>query len=122
MTFKPAIWFPIAVGLSVVNLVGVGFAAGQVEPWHAAIHAGLALAFGLWAQRLRSRLGGSERQARPEALEAQVSGLEALEVEVSRLRQEVSDMQERLDFAERLLAQRPDPRRVGPERQGPKQP
>ena len=122
MTFKPAIWFPIAVGLSVVNLVGVGFAAGQVEPWHAAIHAGLALAFGLWAQRLRSRLGGSERQARPEALEAQVSGLEALEVEVGRLRQEVSEMQERLDFAERLLAQRPDPRRVGPERQGPKQP
>jgi len=125
MTFKPTIWFPIAVGLSVINLVGVGFAAGQVEPWHAAIHAGLALAFGLWAQRLRSRLGGSERQARPEALEAQVSGLEALEaleVEVSRLRQEVSDMQERLDFAERLLAQRPDPRRVGPERQDPKQP
>jgi predicted nucleic acid-binding Zn-ribbon protein len=51
-----------------------------------------------------------------------VSGLEALEAEVSRLRQEVSEMQERLDFAERLLAQRPDPRRMGPERQGPKQP
>ena len=119
MTFKPAIWFPIAVGLSVLNLVGVGFATG---PAHTTIHAALALAFGLWAGRLRSRLGGSERQARPEALEAQVSGLEALEAEVGRLRQEVSEMQERLDFAERLLAQRPDPRRVGPERQGPKQP
>ena len=119
MTFKPAIWFPIAVGLSVLNLVGVGVATG---PAHTTIHAALALAFGLWAARLRSRLRGSERQARPEALEAQVSGLEALEAEVSRLRQEVSEMQERLDFAERLLAQRPDPRRVGPERQGPKQP
>ena len=119
MTFKPATWFPIAVGLSVLNLVGVGFATG---PAHTTTHAALALAFGLWAGRLRSRLGGSERQARPEALEAQVSGLEALEAEVSRLRQEVSEMQERLDFAERLLAQRPDPRRVGPERQGPKQP
>ena len=119
MTFKPAIWFPIAVGLSVLNLVGVAFATG---PAHTTIHAALALAFGLWAGRLRSRLGGSERQARPEALEAQVSGLVVVVAEVSRLRQEVSEMRERLDFAERLLAQRPDPRRVGPERPGPKQP
>ena len=53
MTFKPAIWYPIAVVLSVINVLGVGFAARSAEPWHAAIHAVLALAFGLWAQRLR---------------------------------------------------------------------
>ncbi len=46
MTFKPAIWFPIAVVLSVINVVGAGFAAGQAEPLHATIHAALALAFG----------------------------------------------------------------------------
>ena len=113
MTFKPAIWYPIAVALSVINLVGVGFAA---EPWHATIHAALALAFGLWAHRLRQGPGGSELQARLEALEAEVSKLEALEAEVRMLRQELTETQERLDFAERLLAQGPEARRVGPQR------
>ncbi len=107
MTFKPALWHPIAVVLSVINLVGVGFAAGAAEPWHAAGHAALGLAFGLWAQRLRQGPpGGSELQAQ----------VEALEVEVSNVRQELSETQERLDFAERLLAQGAESRRVGPER------
>jgi hypothetical protein len=106
MTFKPALWRPIAAVLSVINLVGVGFAAGAAEPWHAAGHAGLALAFGLWAQRLRQGpSGGGEGQAR----------LEGLEADVSDLRRELSEAQERLDFAERLLAQQPESRRVGPE-------
>lgn len=114
MTFKPAIWYPIAVVLSVLNLAGVvAFAA---EPWHAGAHAALAVAFGIWAQRLRQRRGGSELHARLEALEADVNRLDALDAEVGKLRQELSEAQERLDFAERLLAQRPDPRRVGPER------
>ena len=113
MTFKPAIWFPIAVLLSVSNLVAVGFAAGSA---HATIHAGLALAFGLWAYRLRKGPGGSDLQARLEALEAEVSRFEALEADVSKLRQELSEAQERLDFAERLLAQGAEARRVGPQR------
>lgn len=112
MTFKPTIWYPIAVVLSVINLVAVAFAVGPVQPWHATIHAALALAFGLWAQRLRQGPGGSEFQASLETPEA----LESLEAEVGRLRQELSEMQERLDFAERLLAQGPEARRVGPQR------
>jgi hypothetical protein len=106
MTFKPAIWQPIAVVLSALNLVAVGAAAGAAEPWHAAVHGSLALAFGLWAQRLRQRPGGGELQGR----------LEVLEAEVSNLRGELSEMQERLDFAERLLAQGPETPRVDPER------
>ena len=35
-------------------------------------------------------------------------GVEALELEVNSLRQELSDAQERIDFAERLLAQNKD--------------
>jgi len=116
MTFKPAIWYPIAAVLSVINLVAVGFTAGPAQPWHATIHAALALAFGLWAQRLRKGPGGSDLQARLEGLEAEASRLEALEGEVSKLRQELSEAQERLDFFERLLAQGPESRRVGPER------
>jgi hypothetical protein len=102
MTFKPAIWRPIAFVLSVINLVAVGFAAGSAEPWHATTHAALALAFGLWAQRLRQVPGGSEQQAQ----------LDALEADVSNLGRELSEAQERLDFAERLLAQGPEARRV----------
>ena len=103
MTFKPAIWYPIAVVLSAINLVAVGFAAGEPQPWHAALHAALALAFGLWAQRLRQGPGGSEFQA----------PLEGLEAEVDALRAEVAELHERMDFAERLLAQVPETRRVG---------
>ncbi len=112
MTFKPAIWFPIAVVLSAANLVAAGLYAA--EPWHAAMHAALALAFGLWAQRLRKDpggggAGGGELRAR----------LEALEAEVSRLGQELSETQERLDFAERVLAQGREAHRVGPQRSSP---
>jgi anti-sigma-K factor RskA len=93
-----------------------GVVVYAAEPWHAGAHAALAVAFAIWAQRLRQRPGRSELTARLEALEADVNRLDALDAEVGRLRQELSEAQERLDFAERLLAQRPDPRRVGPER------
>ena len=94
MTFKPALWYPIAVVLAALNLIGAGFAAGSAEPMHAAAHVALAVAFGLWARRLRDGPGSN--------------ALEALEFEVSNLRRELGETQERLDFAERLLA--------GPER------
>src|SRR2546422_11771654 len=116
MTFKRAIWYSIAVVLSAINLVGVGFAVGPGQPWHAATHAALALAFGLWAQRLRQGPGGSDVQARLEGLEAEVSSLEALEGEVSKLRQELSGGAERLGFFERALAHGAGRRRVGPQR------
>jgi hypothetical protein len=116
MTFKPATWYPIALALSVLNLVGAGFAVGQAQPPHAAIHVALALAFGVWARRLRQRPGGSEPPAGVDALDA----LDRLEAEVSQLRHELNETQERLDFAERLLAQGSEARRVGQQRQDPK--
>ncbi len=106
MSFKSRIWYPIAAVLSGLNLVGVGFAAGEPEPWHAGGHAVLALAFGLWAQHLRNRRVANEFPAPLEALEG-------LEVEVSNLRQELNEVQERLDFTERLLAQGSEVRRGG---------
>jgi predicted outer membrane protein len=115
MTFKPAVWFPIAVVLSLGNLVAVWFAAVPAEPMHATIHAALSLGSGLWAYRLRQRLGQKDRRLAPEAVEA-LDALEALEIEATKLRQELSEAQERLDFAERLLAQDPESRRMGPQR------
>ena len=111
MTFKPAIWRPIAAVLAVINLVAGGYAAGLAEPRHAAIHGVLALAFAWWAYRLRRGPSGSEREPRLEAPEA----MAALEAEMSRLREDLSETQERLDFAERMLAQKPDARRMGPQ-------
>ena len=108
MTFKPAIWQPIAVVLSVLNLVAGSFAAASAEPWwHVTMHATLALGFGLWAQRL-----GLGRASAGSELAA---GLEALQFELNDLRRELTETQERLDFVERRLAQGPDPHRVGPE-------
>ena len=106
MTFKPGFWRPAAMVLSGINLVGVGFAAGAAEPWHAGIHATLALAFWSWAQRLRERSGG----------EPQLPRLETLELEVGELRRELVEAQERLDFAERMLAQGAEARRLDAER------
>jgi hypothetical protein len=108
MMFKRGIWYPIAIVLSGVNLVGVGFAAGQTQAWHAGVHAGLALAFGLWAQRMGHRPPASEFPVAPEAFES-------LEAEVSRLRDDLSETQERLDFTERLVVQGQEARRVGPQ-------
>jgi TolA-binding protein len=106
MNFKPAVWQPIATVLTLVNLVAVGFAAAAAQPLHAATHAGLAVAFGIWALRLKQAPVRGDLEER----------LDALEAEVDRMRGELSEAQERLNFAERVLAQAPDQRRMGPER------
>jgi hypothetical protein len=106
MTFKSWIWQPTALGLSALNLVGVGMAAGAAEPWHAGIHATLAIAFWSWAQRLR--------QAPPES--GRLPRVETLELDVSELRRELGEAQERLDFTERMLAQGVEARRQDSER------
>lgn len=106
MKFKPAVWFPISTILAVINIGAAGFAARDAEPLHAGIHAALAVAFGLWAQRLRRRrTDGGELQA----------DMQALETEVDTLRQELAEAHERLDFAERVLSQKADTRRVDPQ-------
>ena len=110
MTFKPALWRPIAIGLSAVNLVAVGLAAASVEPWHAAGHTALAVALGVWAERLGRGKGTVGREGQNE------SRLDELEGDLGNLRRELSETQERLDFAERVLAQAAEARRVGPER------
>ena len=111
MTFKPAVWYPISVVLSVVNLIAVGFTAGPNQPVHATIHAALALGFGVWAYRLRQAPRDLEGSAGFEV----PARLDALEDEVGRMRQELSETQERVDFAERLLAREAETRRMGPQ-------
>lgn len=106
MTFKSRLWHPAALALGALNLVGVGFAAGGAEPVHAGVHAVLAVAFWSWAQRLREKREDGGRLPRADDLE----------LEVGELRRELGEVQERLDFAERMLAQRAETRRLDPER------
>lgn len=58
MTLNPRVWVPIAQFLTVVNLGAVYFAARQSEPWHAVLHAVLAVGFTLGVDWLRFRARG----------------------------------------------------------------
>lgn len=102
MALNPKVWYPVAVGAAVLNLVAVPFFMGS----HSAIHAVLAVGFGLWAQRLRQRQDTGDRlQVEAGSTQQLQEGFEALEAEVVRLRQELVETQERVDFVERVLAQ-----------------
>ena len=116
MIFKPTTWYRIAVALTVLNLVGGGFAVGSAEPGHAAVHGVLALGFWLWARRLRPRLGEGEAEGEREIESGSETRLEALDAEMSNLRRELDETQERLDFAERMLARGAETRRADPPR------
>ena len=102
MALNPRIWYPIAVGATVINVVSAAVFTGA----HAGAHAVLAVAFGLWAQRLRQRTASDAgQQVEAGTTEQLREGFEALEAEVLRLRQELAETQERVDFVERVLAQ-----------------
>lgn len=102
MALKPSTWYPIALILSGLNLIAVPVYAA--DAMHALAHGMAAVAFGFWAQRLKQRRDQAMEQL---ALEGQdASRMELLEDELTRLRNELTEAQERLDFTERMLAQR----------------
>lgn len=111
MALKPSKWYPVAIILAALNLIAVPVYAS--DPMHAMAHGAAGVAFGLWAQRLRHR---RDEQRTIEAGEGE--RMELLEDELARLRQELTEAQERLDFTERMLAQRSqqDSQRAEPRR------
>ena len=102
MTFKSALWQPMAVVLTVINLIGV---AAATMPWHATVHAVLALGFGLWAQRLRQGPAGGDLNAVRQQVEEQAAALEDAQRMLASQATQLSELHERVDFAERLLTQ-----------------
>jgi nitrogen fixation-related uncharacterized protein len=109
MQFKPSIWFPIALILAAANLIAVPVYAA--DPWHSFAHGAVGVAFALWAQRLKQRRD-RDREAQQSLETPAGDRLEGVEDELTRLRHELSETQERLDFTERMLAQRKqDPQR-----------
>jgi uncharacterized protein (DUF342 family) len=75
-------------------------------PISAIIMAGLVKIARLWGPGVQVQSGAAMKQLE--------SRLETVEQELAALQQDVSETQERLDFAERLLAQTREGKRIGP--------
>jgi hypothetical protein len=90
----------LPVILGVLNFIGFVFALLSGEPWHAMAHAAAAIPLAFWAHRSRFQ---------PRVSSGESDRIDELETEVNELRRELGNAQERLDFAERLMAQRPQP-------------
>jgi len=105
--FKPSLWHPVTVVLSGINLAAAGFAAASGESTHAAVHVILAMAFGFWAQRLRQGPGAAvDDLSRMKAeMDRQAAALEETQAMLASQSTELAELQERLDFTERMLAQ-----------------
>ncbi len=102
MAPKTRFWNAVLVVLSAANVVSVWFAARPAEPWHATIHAALAVGFGVWAQRrmLREpRRDAGRTDLADERLERIERAIDAVAVEVER----IGEMER---FASKILAAR----------------
>lgn len=100
MWFKHRAWVPAAWILAAVNVVSVWFAAVPAEPWHATVHGVLAVGFALGAQRLRMRGQLAMGQDLQEALDEN----ERLRQTLEGVQPRMLELEERVDFTERLLA------------------
>ena len=106
MTIKT--WRRLALLASAFNVAGAGFAIAAGEGWHAGIHVSLALGFGFASQRL----GQIDRSAAPNSVQSQVdaqaAALEEAQTLLALQAKQLTDLEERVDFAERMLAQARD--------------
>ena len=111
MTIKT--WRRLAVVASVFNVAGAAFAIAAGEGWHAGIHVSLAFGFGFAAQRL----GEIDRKAAPGShqsqLDAQAAALEEAQAMLALQAKQLTELEERVDFAERMLAQARDKQKLG---------
>jgi len=116
MWFRHRAWIPIAWVLSLINFGGVWFAAGEGEPGHVALHAALAILFALGAQRLqaRQRPDLNSRVVDPTEQGQTLEDVQARLGELDQLKQRISELEERVDFAERLLVKQREAQRLGP--------
>ena len=83
MWFKHRAWIPIAWLLSLLNLGAVWFAAQPAEPWHATVHALLAVLFAVGARHLMARTASAPIDAsRVDRLQ---QGVDVIALEVERI-------------------------------------
>jgi hypothetical protein len=96
----------LAIVLSWINLAGLVMAVVAGEMMHAAAHVAVGAGLYMWIKRLDE----SARDGDDVSEDGDAGRIEGLENEVDDLRRELTEAQERLDFAERMLAQRPPQR------------
>lgn len=99
----------IAIVLSVINAGGLIAALGAGEPLHAFAHMAAGAGLLMWLRHISTqiRAGGDEYEQVADAADRErIAGLEN---EVDQLRRELAEAQERMDFTERMLAQRARP-------------
>ena len=101
MSSRVSRWYPVAVGLAVINFLSIPFTGGM-GLWHPLSHMVLAGVFGMCAYRMKLEANEGEKDQLDAGETA--ARLDALEGDMNHLRQELMETQERLDFAERVLA------------------
>ncbi len=110
MWFTHRAWIPTAWVLSAANLVSVWFAALPGEPAHATLHAVLAVSLALGARHLTTRRRAEETYA---DLQQAIDQNEQLQQNAEGMQARVTELEERLDFTERLLVQQRNSERLG---------
>lgn len=102
MWFKHRAWIPVAWLAAAANVAAVWFAAQPAEPWHATGHAVAGVLLALGARHLTER----RRHAMPGAdLQLALEEGERLQQMIGEMQPRIQELEERLDFAERLLVQ-----------------
>jgi len=96
--FKHRAWIPVAWLAALGNLLSVPFAVG--EPAHATVHALLAGLFALGARRLMAR---QQAGALNEQAQQTIDQNEDLRQTIEAMQARLLELEERMDFAERLL-------------------
>ena len=104
----------IALALSVVNIAGAGFAIASSEPWHAGAHISLALVFAFAATRLKAGAAGNDVAGLRQQLDDQAAAIEDAQAKLALQSTQLAELHERVDFAERMLAQARDRTKLGP--------
>ena len=113
MWFTHRAWIPVAWLAAALNVAAVWFAARPAEPFHATGHALLAVLLALGARHLTER----RRNAMPGAeLQQALEEGERLKQTIDEMHPRLQELEERLDFTERLLAQQRDAGRGDPPR------
>jgi uncharacterized protein HemX len=95
------------------------FAMRTFESGHAMVHVVLAAGFGYWAWLLSRSARSREPTGLQEQLEQQAAALEDAQARLADQSAQLAELQERLDFAERILAQSRDRPSLGARDQGP---
>jgi hypothetical protein len=95
--------FALGAVVPLLGVVALALAAAFIFRWFFRSPIGEAIAEGIRERRGRRWRG-------PWSAEAEPGRMAGLEQEVTRLRGEISELAERLDFAERMLAERREPK------------